>query len=148
MQPGTPSSCAVSLHYRSLIGISAAFCFGIVNEACGQCQYLASSPQLRTKSHFWVHVYGFVWHLFRFVVHVSSSLSSGHWSEPRNLSGKSLCATKGFLSEHFHATWLFMNAIVMNKKFCKIKDHPVLVFPFLKLWISCRICLKRWQPSE
>lgn len=43
MQPGTSSLCAGSSHYRNLIGISAAFCFGMANKACGQCQYLAHS---------------------------------------------------------------------------------------------------------
>lgn len=62
MQPGTSSLCAGSPHYRSLIGISAAFCFGIVNEACGQCQYLAcSSPQLQNKElYVCAHVLSFV----------------------------------------------------------------------------------------
>ena len=53
MQPGTSSLCAGSPHYRSLIGISAAFCSGIVYAACGQCQYLArSSPQFQDKEPF------------------------------------------------------------------------------------------------
>lgn len=52
MQPGT-SLCADSPHYRGLIGISAEFCFGIVNKACGQCQYLAhSSPLFLNDEHF------------------------------------------------------------------------------------------------
>lgn len=45
MHSGIFSLCAGSPHYRSLIGIWIAFCFGIINKVRGQCQYLVCFPQ-------------------------------------------------------------------------------------------------------
>lgn len=63
--------CNLALHScvlanRSLIGICLAFCFGIVNKACGHCQYLACSPQLHYRDPFLFMCLG----VFVFLPHV------------------------------------------------------------------------------